>query len=47
MDEFLVFLGASYFRTIPAKLSAIAAFLKSSKYAPTEVAELAALQTRA
>jgi hypothetical protein len=43
----LWFTPSPSFRTIPAKLSAIAAFLKSSKYAPTEVAELAALQTRA
>lgn len=43
----LWFTPSPSFRTIPAKLAAIAAFLKSSKYAPTEVAELAALQTRA
>ena len=43
----LWFTPSPSFRTIPAKLSAIAAFLKSPKYAPTEVAELAALQTRA
>jgi len=43
----LWFTPSPSFRTIPAKLSTIAAFLKSSKYAPTEVAELAALQTRA
>ena len=43
----LWFAPSPSFRTIPAKLSAIAACLKSPKYVPTEVAELAALQSRA